>query len=105
MPPSTAALTIGSAASSSRTHGRSLSLPKLIMPRQMRDTRRPVEPRLTYFKSGLRLLERGIIYGCHEQVLRAGCDAQGVTNRACQTVARSRDGPRGSVLLRRPRTY
>jgi hypothetical protein len=51
IPPSAAALTIGSAASSSSTHGRSLSLPKLIMPRQTRDTRRPVEPRFTYFTS------------------------------------------------------
>jgi hypothetical protein len=51
-PPSTAARTIGSAAPSSSTHARSLSLPKLIMPRQMRDTRRPVAPRLTYCIGG-----------------------------------------------------
>src|SRR5271154_1860750 len=48
IPPSTAACTIGSAASSSSTHRRSLSLPKLIMPRHTRDTRRPVAPRFTY---------------------------------------------------------
>src|SRR5215467_9551352 len=48
MPPSTAALTIGSAAVSSRTHGRSLSFPKLIMPRHTLDTLRPVLPRFTY---------------------------------------------------------
>src|SRR4029450_6346854 len=48
MPPSTAALTIGSAAVSSRTHGRSLSFPKLIMPRHTLDTLRPVRPRFVY---------------------------------------------------------
>src|SRR5437764_4705232 len=48
MPPSTAALTIGSAAVSSRTHGRSLSFPKLIMPRHTLDTLRPVLPRFVY---------------------------------------------------------
>src|SRR5277367_5443456 len=48
MPPSTAARTIGSAAASSSTQARSLSLPKLIIPRHTRDTRRPVAPRLTY---------------------------------------------------------
>src|SRR5690349_24867753 len=47
-PPSAAALTSGSAASSSSTHCLLLLSPKLIMPRQIRDTRRPVEPRLTY---------------------------------------------------------
>jgi hypothetical protein len=47
-PPSTAARTIGSAASSSSTHGRSLLLPKLIIPRHTRDTRMPVAPRLAY---------------------------------------------------------
>ena len=45
-PPSTADFTIGSAAASSRTHGRSLLLPKLIMPRHTLDTRTPVRPRL-----------------------------------------------------------
>src|ERR1035438_1696229 len=48
MPPSTAARTIGSAASPPSTHGLSLWLPKLIMPRQMRETRRPVAPTFTY---------------------------------------------------------
>src|SRR5215204_5469098 len=48
MPPSTAAFTIGSAAVSSRTHGRSLSFPKLIMPRHTLDTLRPVRPRFVY---------------------------------------------------------
>src|SRR5215211_5322363 len=48
MPPSTAALTIGSAAVSSRTHGRSLSFPTLIMPRHTLDTLRPVWPRFAY---------------------------------------------------------
>src|SRR5215211_3083403 len=48
MPPSTAALTIGSAAVSSRTHGRSLSFPKLIMPRHTLDTLRPVRPRFVF---------------------------------------------------------
>jgi len=47
-PPSTAARTIGSAASSSSTHGRWLLFPKLIIPRHTRDTRMPVAPRLTY---------------------------------------------------------
>src|SRR5215471_6086895 len=47
-PPSAAARTNGSAASSSSTHCLLLLSPKLIMPRQIRDTRRPVEPRLTY---------------------------------------------------------
>jgi hypothetical protein len=28
------------------THGRSLSLPKLIMPKQMRETRKPDDPKL-----------------------------------------------------------
>src|SRR5215470_16170220 len=55
IPPSAAALTRGSAAASSSTHGRSLSLPKLIIPRQTRDTRRPVEPRFTYFTMGLQI--------------------------------------------------
>ena len=39
---------MGSAASSSSAQARSLSLPKLIIPRQMRDTRMPVLPRFTY---------------------------------------------------------
>ena len=44
-PPSTARRTIGSAAASSRTQSRSLPpLPKLIMPRQIRETRSPVAP-------------------------------------------------------------
>jgi hypothetical protein len=47
-PPSTAARTIGSAASSSSTHALSLSLPKLIIPRHTRETRSPVAPRFTY---------------------------------------------------------
>src|SRR5215467_2137356 len=47
-PPSAAARTSGSASFSSSTHCLLLLSPKLIMPRQMRDTRRPVEPRLTY---------------------------------------------------------
>jgi hypothetical protein len=47
-PPSAAARTRGSASSSSSTHCLLLLSPKLIMPRQIRDTRRPVEPRLTY---------------------------------------------------------
>src|SRR5437588_11404997 len=47
-PPSTAARTMVSAAFSSTTHGRSLSFPKPIMPRQTRDTRRPVAPSFTY---------------------------------------------------------
>ena len=47
MPPSTAARTIGSAACSSSTHGLSLSLPKLIIPRHTRETRRPLAPRFT----------------------------------------------------------
>ncbi len=46
MPPSTAARTMGSAWSSSSTQGRSLSFPKLIIPRQTRDTRRPVLPEI-----------------------------------------------------------
>ena len=37
--------TIGSAASSSMTHGRSLSFPKPIMPRQTLETRSPDVPR------------------------------------------------------------
>ena len=45
-PPSTAARTIGSAASSSMTQARSLSFPKPIMPRQILETRRPDVPRL-----------------------------------------------------------
>ncbi len=45
-PPSTADLMIGSAARSSSTQGRSLSFPKLIMPRHTLDTRTPVRPRL-----------------------------------------------------------
>ena len=48
MPPSTAARTMGSAWSSSNTQGRSLSFPKLIIPRHTLDTRRPVFPRFTY---------------------------------------------------------
>ncbi len=44
-PPSTAAFTIGSAASSSMTQGRSLSFPKPIMPRQTLETRSPDVPR------------------------------------------------------------
>src|SRR5437588_8054502 len=56
-PPSTAARTIGSAASSSITHGRSLSLPKPIMPRPTRDTRRPVAPRFTYFIEHLTVVQ------------------------------------------------
>src|SRR5262249_53410066 len=48
MPPSTAASTIGSAAGSSRTHGRSLSFPKLILPRHTLDTLRPGRPKFVY---------------------------------------------------------
>ena len=48
MPPSTAALMIGSAASSSSAHARSRWAPKPIMPRQTRETRRPDVPRFTY---------------------------------------------------------
>src|SRR5205823_932310 len=52
MPPSTAALTMGSAASSSSTHGLSLSFPKLIIPRQTLETRRPVLPRFAWRMPG-----------------------------------------------------
>ena len=45
-PPSTAARTMGSAASSSMTQARSLSFPNPIMPRQTLETRRPDVPRL-----------------------------------------------------------
>jgi hypothetical protein len=57
-PPSAAARTRGSAASSSSTHCLLLLSPKLIMPRQIRDTRRPVEPRLTYSMNTLSLMIR-----------------------------------------------
>src|SRR5918996_678781 len=48
IPPSTARLTIGSASASSSAHSRLSCLPKLIIPRQTRETRRPVSPRFTY---------------------------------------------------------
>ena len=41
-----APIMLSAACSSSRTQGRSLSFPKLIIPRHTRDTRRPVVPRL-----------------------------------------------------------
>jgi hypothetical protein len=47
-PASTARRTIGSAASSSSARGRTAGSPKLIMPRQIRDTFIPVEPKRTY---------------------------------------------------------
>ena len=46
--PSTARRTIGSAAASSSAHSRLSCLPKLIIPRHSRETRRPVLPRFTY---------------------------------------------------------
>src|ERR671937_1280202 len=48
IPPSTARRTIGSAAASSSAHSRLSCLPKLIIPRHSRETRRPVSPRFTY---------------------------------------------------------
>jgi hypothetical protein len=47
-PPSTARRTIGSAAGSSSDQGRLSCLPKLIIPRHTRETRRPALPRFTY---------------------------------------------------------
>src|SRR5258708_40113110 len=47
-PPAAAARTSGWASSSLSTHCLLLLSPKLIMPRQIRETPRPVEPRLTY---------------------------------------------------------
>src|SRR5919108_2229275 len=72
MPPSTAALTIGSAAVSSRTHGRSLSFPKLIMPRQTLDTLRPVRPRFVYLiaTSSLSSTRRPYRRGSHPEFAR-----------------------------------
>src|SRR5512133_3030845 len=48
MPRSTACLTTGRDAASSSTHGRHCGEPYVIMPRQMRETFRPVEPRRAY---------------------------------------------------------
>src|SRR3954466_613061 len=48
MPPSTARRTIGSASFSSSAHLRDALSPKLIMPRQIRETLRPVEPSRAY---------------------------------------------------------
>src|SRR5438876_2455796 len=58
IPPSTARLTIGSAAASSSAHSRLSCLPKLNIPRQTRETRSPVRPRFTYSIESLALLLR-----------------------------------------------
>ena len=48
MPASSARRTKGRLASSVSTHGRQSADPKVIAPRQRRETRRPVRPRLTW---------------------------------------------------------
>ena len=48
MPASTARRMNGRLASSASTHGRQTVEPKVIVPRQRREIRRPVRPRLTY---------------------------------------------------------
>ena len=48
MPSSNARRTMGRAAASSSTHGRQAGVPKVIMPSAMRETLRPLAPRLAY---------------------------------------------------------
>src|SRR5262245_46859475 len=65
-PESTALRTIGSAASSRSAQARSVGSPKLIIPRQIRDTFRPVCPNRAYCMSYLRSVT--LMHG------DAGCD-------------------------------
>src|SRR3569623_1893696 len=67
-PPSTARRTIGSAAASSIAQRRPSCGPKLIIPRQTRDTRRPVAPRFTYSTSAR--YRSGLVHQIHHLLFR-----------------------------------
>src|SRR5262245_52188024 len=95
MPPSTARRTIGAASVSSSAHGRPSSLPKLIIPRHTRETRRPVAPRFTYSIDSSLTASLRPVEGKHVVVTGAG---RGIGKAIALRLAR--DGARLSLLAR-----